>query len=144
MDKSKLITQLRLHEGVKNKVYRDILGIETIGVGRNLEDKGLSDDEIDYLLENDIKDVEKDLKQFCRWWEKLDEVRQRAIADLVFNMGITRFLTFKKTINHLQNERFVEAGDELLNSRYAEQVGVRAERISEMIRYGKDVIGSLL
>ena len=144
MDKSKLITQLRLHEGVKSKVYRDILGIETIGVGRNLEDKGLSDDEIDYLLENDIKDVEKDLKQFCRWWEKLDEVRQRAIADLVFNMGITRFLTFKKTINHLQNERFVEAGDELLNSRYAEQVGVRAERISEMIRYGKDVIGSLL
>ena len=58
MNKNRFIKQMSFHEGVKNKVYKDHLGIETIGVGRNLVDRGLSDEEVDYLLGNDITIVE--------------------------------------------------------------------------------------
>ena len=84
MNKNRFISQIRFHEGVESKVYKDHLGIETIGVGRNLKDRGLSEDEIDYLLTNDITIIENELDKSFPWWRDLDEVRQRALADLAF------------------------------------------------------------
>ena len=138
MNNNRFITQLRFHEGVKNQVYKDHLGIETIGVGRNLKDRGLSDDEVDMLLANDIAIVEEELDKQLPWWRDLSEVRQRAIADLVFNMGMPRLHGFVKTLDALQRRDYQTAADELLNSKYANQVGARAIRIAEMIRSGLD------
>ena len=75
MNKTRFITQLRFHEGVKNHVYKDHLGIETIGVGRNLVDRGLTDEEVDFLLSNDIALVETELDKAMPWWRDLDEVQ---------------------------------------------------------------------
>ena len=138
MNNNRFITQLRFHEGVKNQVYKDHLGIETIGVGRNLKDRGLSDEEVDMLLANDIAIVEEELDKQLPWWRDLSEVRQRAIADLVFNMGMPRLHGFVKTLDALQRRDYQTAADELLNSKYANQVGARAIRIAEMIRSGLD------
>ena len=138
MNVERLISQLRFHEGVEHKVYKDSVGIETIGVGRNLVDRGLSEDEIDYLLKNDIEIVLEEIVKNFNWYNSLDDVRQRCICDLVFNMGMPRYL---KVVNHLSA---IEKGDweraklELLNSNYAKQVGKRAERIAEMIFTGND------
>lgn len=138
MNKNRFIKQMRFHEGVKNKVYKDHLGIETIGVGRNLVDRGLSDEEVDYLLSNDITIVENELDNGLSWWRDLDEVRQRALADLAFNMGIPRLHGFVKMLDGLQRRDYHAAADELLDSKYAKQVGARSERVATMIRTGED------
>ena len=138
MNKNRFIKQMRFHEGVKNKVYKDHLGIETIGVGRNLVDRGLSDEEVDYLLGNDITIVENELYNGLSWWRDLDEVRQRALADLAFNMGLPRLHGFVKMLDGLQRRDYHAAADELLDSKYAKQVGVRSERVATMIRTGED------
>ncbi len=138
MNKNRFIKQMRFHEGVRNKVYKDHLGIETIGVGRNLVDRGLSDEEVDYLLTNDITIVENELDNGLSWWRDLDEVRQRALADLAFNMGLPRLHGFVKMLDALQRRDYHAAADELLDSKYAKQVGERSNRVAEMIRTGAD------
>ena len=138
MNKNRFIKQMRFHEGVRNKVYKDHLGIETIGVGRNLVDRGLSDEEVDYLLTNDITIVENELDNGLSWWRDLDEVRQRALADLAFNMGLPRLHGFVKMLDALQRRDYHAAADELLDSKYAKQVGERRNRVAEMIRTGAD------
>ena len=138
MNKNRFIKQMRFHEGVRNKVYKDHLGIETIGVGRNLVDRGLSDEEVDYLLTNDITIVENELDNGLSWWRDLYEVRQRALADLAFNMGLPRVHGFVKMLYALQRRDYHAAADELLDSKYAKQVGERSNRVAEMIRTGAD------
>tara|TARA_R100000664_G_scaffold11493_1_gene18651 strand:+ start:4128 stop:4550 length:423 start_codon:yes stop_codon:yes gene_type:complete len=138
MNRDRLIDQLRLHEGVEKTVYDDSEGIPTIGVGRNLRDRGLSDDEIDYLLSNDIDIVVRELDNVMPWWKDLDEVRQRVLCDLVFNLGMPRFSGFKKSISYMKQQMWDQAADELLDSKWARQVGKRAERLSEMMRTGND------
>ena len=110
----------------------------TIAVGRNLEDRGLSEDEIDYLLANDIQIVDNELDYGFSWWRDLDEVRQRALADLAFNMGLPSLHGFVKMLDGLQRRDYHAAADELLDSKYAKQVGARSERVALMIRTGED------
>lgn len=138
MDRNRLIDQLRIHEGVEKTVYNDSEGIPTIGVGRNLRDRGLSDDEIDYLLSNDIDIVVDELDKVMPWWKDLDEVRQRVLCDLVFNLGMPRFSGFKKSISYMKQQMWDQAANELLDSKWARQVGRRAHTLSEMMRTGND------
>ena len=138
MNKNRFIKQIRFHEGVHNKVYLDTLGIETIGVGRNLKDRGLSDDEVDYLLSNDIDIVEAELDKELPWWRDLDEVRARCLADLVFNMGMPRLHGFVKALDALKRRDYQTSADEFADSRWFKQVGQRGGRIVEMIRTGID------
>ena len=130
-----LIKMLRQHEGVRNTVYLDSLGIETIGVGRNLKEVGLSDDEIDYLLVNDVNRCKAEAKQFD-WYEELDTVRREAILNLLFNLGRPRFMGFKKAIAALADHDYSLSADEFYDSRWRTQVGQRAEDICHMIRTG--------
>jgi lysozyme len=136
MDIDRLTEQLKVHEGVRDKVYLDTEGIETIGVGRNLKDKGLSEDEIDYLLQNDISEFRSGVQETWSWWDDLDDVRQRVVVDMAFNMGLGGLSKFKKTLGHIEAGEYEEASSEMLNSRWAEQVGRRANTLSEMMRTG--------
>jgi lysozyme len=130
-----LLKMLRLHEGVKHTVYLDSVGIETIGVGRNLKERGLSDDEIDYLLVNDVNICKAEAKEFD-WYEDLNTVRREAILNLLFNLGRSRFGQFKMAIAGLQRQDYDEAADQFWDSRWRTQVGKRAEDICHMIRTG--------
>jgi lysozyme len=135
----KLRDMLRRHEGVKNKVYLCSAGYETIGVGRNISKSGLglSDDEIDYLLDNDIIRCIKELNSNLTWFSNLNEAREHAIIDICFNLGITRLLKFKNALAAMANSQWDEAANEFHDSRWAKQVGDRAVTICEMIRTGK-------
>ena len=84
--------QLRKHEGNRKFPYVDTVGKVTIGVGRNLTDVGLSGNEIDILLKNDIDRAVADLDRELSWWRKLNEARQRVMIDLCFNLGIGSLL----------------------------------------------------
>mgnify|MGYP003660750133 FL=1 len=129
---------LRRHEGVRNFVYLCSEGYETIGVGRNIADSGLglSEDEVDYLLDNDIKRVKTELSDEYFWFGALNEARQEAMIDLSFNLGQTRLRGFKKALDAMSTEDFDRAADEFMDSKWASQVGNRAVRVTEMIRTG--------
>ncbi len=147
IDKQKLREQLKKHEGVRKFVYDDITGNSideacfvrgkpTIGVGRNLADRGLDETEIEFLLDNDINDCIAEAQKF-RWFEALDPVRQAAVTELVFNLGLTRLSGFKKFLNFMNEHRYTQAAAELLDSKWAQQVKGRAVTISNMVKLGE-------
>lgn len=136
---SKLSDQLRIHEGVRTHAYKCSANMITVGVGRNLDENGgigLSDDEIDYLLENDIKRCKQELVGLS-WFADLDAVRQDAIVNLCFNLGLTRLMGFKNAMGAMAVGDYEKAADEFLDSRWANQVGQRALDVTHMIRTGE-------
>ena len=133
---SDLERMLIRHEGKRNLPYECSAGKITIGVGRNLEDMPLTEDEIMYLLRNDIARCEKELNQYP-WFRMMDDARRDACINLVFNLGLTRFRQFKRMIKGFEDRDYERAADELLDSRYALQVGKRAQELAEIIRTGK-------
>ena len=136
---SDLISMLKRHEGVRSKVYMCSANYETIAVGRNISESGLglSDDEIDYLLNNDIKRVKEELTDSYFWFPAMNEARQDALVDISFNLGQTRLRGFVKAIEAMSREQFDIAADEFMDSKWATQVGNRAIQVTEMIRTGE-------
>lgn len=138
----KLIEQLKRHEGVKKHVYRDsVNGLEHIGVGRNISASGLglSNEEIDYLLSNDILRCIKELSTEYSWFGNLDEIRQEAIINIFFNLGATKYRGFKKANAAMEAADYKLAATEFLDSRWARQVGNRALELTDIIRTGEYV-----
>ena len=137
VDRAAMTRQLRLHEGERLKPYRCTAGKLTIGVGRNLEDRGITAQESAYLLANDIEAEERALVKALPWVTQLDEVRQRVLLDMAFNMGIGTLLTFKNTLATIRAGDYQRASVMMLDSRWARQVGERAQRLSQMMASGK-------
>lgn len=150
LDKQKLINLISDHEGVKLKVYDDYTGKElkagdvlvghpTIGIGRNVAKDGLgiSQEEAEFMLMNDIERVKEEIKNFPI--EHLNEVRTAIIIDMAFNMGITRFnpAIWKKTFQAIVNEDWQKATTEMLDSNWARQTKRRSARLSQMMLLGK-------
>mgnify|MGYP003117316962 FL=1 len=133
-----LIEQLIDHEGIELKAYKDTVGKITIGVGRNLDDVGISGEEAMILLKNDIQRIVDQLDAHIDWWRELDAARQRALISMGFNLGIYGLLKFEKTLNALKNKRWVEASDEMMDSKWASQVGRRAEMLSQIMLTGNE------
>jgi len=131
MDVEKLKDQLILHEGLELKSYTCSAGYITLGVGRNVEELGITEDEARYLLDNDILRVTKELDNAMPWWRDMSEVRQRIVVDMVFNLGMSRFLNFKNAINAMQEEDWPEAAAQMLDSKWADQVGQRSHRLAK-------------
>jgi len=134
---SKLIETLRRHEGVKNTLYKCTSDKWTIGVGRNLEDVGLSEEEIDMLLLNDIKRTKELMDDYIPWYNDLDGVRQEALINFVFNVGIGTAMKFKKAMAALEAHDYDTAAIEMLDSNWDKQVGSRAEEVTQMIKTGE-------
>jgi len=126
--------QLIRDEGLRFKPYKDTVGKLTIGVGRNLDDVGISQAEAEFLLEADIKRAVADLDRMLPWWKTLSEERQNALANMTFNMGIATILTFTTTLGLLQRGEYEKAAANLAMSKWARQVGPRATRIIAVIK----------
>lgn len=138
VNRDAMTRQLRLHEGERLKPYRCTAGRLTIGVGRNLDDRGITADESAMLLANDITREETELLRALPWVAKLDEVRQRVLLDMAFNLGLAGLLAFKRTLATIQAGDYRQAATMMLDSRWAKQVGQRAERLSRMMATGMD------
>jgi lysozyme len=137
VDRAAMTRQLRLHEGERLRPYRCTAGKLTIGVGRNLEDRGITREESAYLLANDIAAEERELLRALPWVAQLDEVRQRVLLDMSFNLGLVGLLGFKRTLATIQAGDYQAAATMMLDSKWAGQVGQRAERLSRMMATGK-------
>ena len=136
MDKNKLIEELKRDEGVELRPYKCSAGFLTLGVGRNIEERGITMDESDYLLANDIAICEEEAARVFKWFADLTDARQRAIINMIFNLGLTKLLNFKKFLGAMESGDYETAGKEMLDSRWAEQVGNRADRLEQMIVNG--------
>lgn len=143
-DKSHAIRKLLiLHEGLKYKPYQCTAGKFTIGVGRNLDDVGIDRKEAMMMLDHDIERACYDLHSIFGDGSDMDSTRQVALVDMIFNLGKTRFLGFKKFIKAVQGKDWARAAMEMENSRWFRQVGTRAVRLKDMILYGdKDIWSS--
>ena len=133
-----LVDQLILHEGLQLKPYSDTTGHLTIGVGRNLSDVGISEDEARFLLAHDLQWCERRLRQYWPWTDQLDSIRRRVLLDMLFNLGLAKFTQFQKFLTLCEVQSFGRAAEEMLESLWAHQVGRRAERLSGMMRTGQD------
>lgn len=134
----RLKEQLQLHEGKRLTPYLCTAGKTTIGIGRNLDDVGIDDEECELLLDNDIARVEKQLDLSHPWWRRMDEVRQRVLVDMCFNLGIVRLNGFVNTLAAMKRGDYGRAAVGMLASKWASQVGGRATRLAQMMRTGKD------
>ena len=133
MNRELLMKELGRDEGCRTQMYKDSLGIETIGIGHNLRDRPVSMRAVAVIFEDDLGDVEKDLDTYLSWWRELSEERQRVLANMCFNMGITRLLQFKNTLTSIQTGDYKAAARGMLSSLWARQVGVRAIRLAKMM-----------
>ena len=152
------IEKLISHEGLKLQVYKDTLGIDTIGIGRNLEDRGITQEELDdldiptiehvyeygiteadavYLATNDVQIVEEELVRAHPCVDSLDAVRQLIVIDMAFNMGVPRLCKFKNMWAAIHNEDYPTAAKEMLDSRWASQVKGRATKLANAMHNGE-------
>jgi lysozyme len=157
---SELVDMIKRHEGSKKGatgrhiLYQDTVAKWTCGYGRNASDVGFSEDEAELMLVNDLDRVTRELRQALPWFDRLDAVRQDALIDLGFNMGVltppdtAKLLTFTNTLKAFEEGRYKDAAEGFLHSKYAEQVGKgppsethpqgqRAWELAAMIATGK-------
>jgi len=138
------------------KVYQDSLGIDTIGIGRNVKDRGFSELELHviaktveeiyekgiteedayFLLQTDISIVEKELSKVKPIIEHIDSVRQLVLMDMAFNMGVPRLCKFINMWAALEQQDYTKAADEMLDSKWAKQVKSRATNLAHSMHYG--------
>lgn len=140
--KAETFKQLKEHikefEGYSNVLYKCTSNKVSIGYGRNLEDVGISKDEADYMLKNDIDIALDEISEHFDL-PNLPEPAQIVLVDMCFNMGISRLLNFKNMIQAIEDEEWDKAADELLDSKYAAQTKRRARFNAALLISCKDL-----
>lgn len=134
MNAQRLAEELLRDEGLRLKPYRCTAGRLTIGVGRNLDDRGITESEALVLLDNDIKDCWGRLAVALPWVLGAPEPVQEVLLNMCFNLGLAGLLGFRQTLAHVQAGRYAEAAAGMLRSKWAGQVGARAERLAQKLR----------
>jgi lysozyme len=124
------------HEGMRLRPYLDTQGKITIGVGRNLEDVGITSDEALYLLEKDIVRAMAAAAVFS-WYPKLDPVRKDVVVSMVFNLGLGKLTEFRRLIQAMERADYEAAANEMLASKWSAQVKGRAVELAAMMRTGQ-------
>ncbi|WP_246174058.1 glycoside hydrolase family protein [Paraburkholderia hayleyella] len=135
-DAKKMKAELARDEDRRARIYVDTVGKVSGGIGRNLTDKGFRESEIDLMYVNDIADTEQFLDRNLPWWRNLDDVRQRVVVNMAFNMG-GKLLTFVNALAALQRCDYEAAANGMNDSKWAKQVGARAQRLVNMMRTGR-------
>lgn len=134
---SNLITQVKSHEGLMLKPYKCTADKLTIGYGRNIEDIGITEEEADHLLENDLKRAFNELSEFWPNVRLIGNARRDALINMCFNLGISRLKKFKKMFAALNASDYERAAEEMIDSKWARQVGDRASELAEQMLTGK-------
>jgi len=141
----RLIEMLKRHEGEvitngRHVIYKCSAGYWTLGIGRNVDPNGglgLSEDEVNYLLEKDIERVIKELSLAYRWFNDLDDVRKDAMIDISFNLGATKLRKFVLALDAMEKADYKSASEEFLDSNWSRTVKGRSVELASMIATGE-------
>ena len=149
--KESLRDRLVREEGIQLFPYKDSRGIWTIGVGHNIEMDAVMSQNLEWLrlhgitkedayalLDRDIRDHSRDLLEALPWVSGIDDIRRSVLIDMTFNMGIDKLLGFRDTLMAIEDERWQDAHDEMLDSKWAGQVGGRAKQLARIMLTGDD------
>lgn len=128
---------LKKHEGLRLKPYRCTAGKLTIGYGRNLEDVGISEKEALQMLKHDVNSYRKLLTARYQWFESLSTDRKAVCINMAFNLGMRGFHGFKNMRMYINKGLYSEAAKEMLDSKWAKQVGFRAVELAQIMEEGK-------
>lgn len=126
-DEALLLEHVKDAESFESHPYHDTVGVLTIGYGRNLE-KGISREEGEFLLSNDVAEAIEDAESLS-YFADLDPVRQIVVVDMIFNLGLTKFLRFKKLNAALHIKDYTLAAHEMVDSKWYTQVGRRSKKL---------------
>ncbi len=130
------IELIKRHEGYRSKPYKCTAGKVTIGFGRNIEDNGIRPDEAELMLLNDISECEAVLCDRIVNWKEHNEVRQGVLINMMYNLGWPRLSKFKKMLAAFEDKDYKLASIEMLDSKWAVQVGRRATELSDIMKAG--------
>lgn len=133
----KAMQYTRKYEGLRLKPYKCPAGKLTIGYGHNLEDNGITAEQAEQMLKQDMEYADLECYASIPEYGYLNDARKFVLLDMCFNMGINRLLTFKKMLAAIKNGYFDRAAYEMLDSKWAIQVGRRAAELSEIMRKGE-------
>lgn len=138
MDMAKMKNQLIEHEGLRLFPYECTAGKLTIGVGRNLTDRGISMEEAMSMLDRDARECADDCVLILgrKTWDQLSDARQRVIVDMRYNLGPKGLRSFVRTLAAIREQRYHDAAACMLESKWAQQVKGRAIRLAKMMREG--------
>src|SRR5690348_2186006 len=125
-DRKVLLNRTAKHEGLRLKVYTDPVAILTIGYGRNLEGKGISQQEAQLLLQHDLADAERECREMFTWFDDLSAPRQTVLIEMCFNLGAAKLRGFGRTLKAIKEGRYADAASQMLQSKWAAQVKGRA------------------
>lgn len=137
LEHTPLMRMLIRDEGWRNRMYTCPAGKLTIGVGFNLEANAMCDAAIGAQMRHDIAKAQTQAAGVIgEVWAEMDEVRRDVVTSMVFQMGAGGFAKFTDTIGLIQQKKWAEAADAMLQSKWAKQTKKRAERLSQMMRTG--------
>jgi lysozyme len=122
-------------EGYHSHPKPNLLGKVTIGFGRDINSNGISQEESEWLFDNDFERCEKEIESFS-WYDDQPQNVQDALMNMCFSLGIRGLLSFVKMIDALNKKDYTKAAIEVLDSQWAKQVGQRAQDVAVMIRQG--------
>ena len=122
------------HEGNKLRMYPDSVGKWTIGVGRNLSDRGISASESDLMLDNDIAAARHDFQLHLPWANDLPPPIPDVLIEMIFQMGVGKVLAFRQTLSALQAKNYTLAAEAMLDSMWAKETPARAQELSNLVK----------
>ena len=131
---------LKRHEGFRSKMYRDSLGVWTIGYGLNLE-SGITEEEAAYLLDMRVRKIEEILNKSLYFWDELSPIRKEVLINMAYNLGVDGLYKFRTTLRLIGEKRYEEASNQMLNSLWARQVPNRARELSNLMKDGGAMSG---
>ena len=129
-----LIESVKKNEGYRSMVYKDSLGIDTIGYGFAIKDLELEEDICEEILVRKLKDLQSSIKKKFHWFEDMPPQIKDVVMEMCYQLGVGGFSKFRKTISYLENKQFKHASAEMLDSLWAKQTPNRAKALSNIVK----------
>jgi lysozyme len=129
-----LIENIKESEGFVEHVYNDTLGIPTIGYGFAVKDLILDEDIAEQILLRKVKDLAQRVQNKFDWFNTAPDVIKEVVVEMCYQLGLSGFSKFKKTISYLERKNYLEASKEMLDSKWAKQTPNRAKKLSKIVK----------
>jgi len=130
-----LLASVRAHEGYRLHAYRDSVGVLTIGYGYNVEN-GMPRPLAELVMRWYVEQALEFLATYSTWFPRLSENRQRALTEMIYQLGANRFVRFVRMLRALEAGDFDQAAAEMMTSKWAEQTPTRAMHCAQLMREG--------
>ncbi|QDP65369.1 MAG: putative endolysin [Prokaryotic dsDNA virus sp.] len=132
-----LLENIKESEGFRSRVYKCTEGYDTIGYGFAVKDLVMDKDIADMILERKVAELRLRVEQKFPFIDSMPESVQDVMIEMCFQLGVSGFSKFKKTIQYLMTKQFKEAAVEMLDSKWYKQTPNRAKKLSDIVKYAK-------